>query len=73
MLNSRKIMKITSPLNFETLLKFYGIFLRKNYVFSYDFDIFDGSIGCATKFHADEIYFFFETRPFSFLLHGRAH
>ena len=30
----------------------FGIF------FSCDFDIFDGSIGCATKFHADEISFF---------------
>ena len=26
--------------------------------FSCDFDMFYGSIGCATKFHADEIYFF---------------
>ena len=26
--------------------------------FSCDFDVFYGSIGCATKFHADEIYFF---------------
>ena len=27
--------------------------------FSCDFKIFDGTIGCATKFHANEIYFFF--------------
>ena len=35
------------------------IFLEKVDFFSYDFDIFDGSIGCATKFHADERYLFF--------------
>ena len=26
-------------------------------VFTFNFDIFDGSIGCATKFHAKEIIF----------------
>ena len=34
------------------------IFLKKVDFFPCDFDIFDGSIGCATKFHADEISFF---------------
>ena len=32
--------------------------LGKSSFFSCDFDIFDGSIGCATKFHADEISLF---------------
>ena len=31
------------------------IFWKKVDFFSCDFDIFYGSIGCATKFHADEI------------------
>ena len=26
--------------------------------FSYDFKFFDGTIGCATKFHANEMYIF---------------
>ena len=34
------------------------IFLEKVDFFSCDFDIFDDSIGCATKFHDDEISFF---------------
>ena len=38
------------------------ILLKKNCkkvdFFSCDFKIFDGTIGCATKFHANEIYFF---------------
>ena len=34
------------------------IFWKKVDFYSCDFDIFYGSIGCATKFHADEIYFF---------------
>ena len=34
------------------------IFWKKGDFFSCDFDIFYGSIGCATKFHADEISFF---------------
>ena len=34
------------------------IFWKKSLFFSCDFDIFYGSIGCATKFHAHEIYFF---------------
>ena len=35
------------------------IFWKKKVDFySCDFDIFYGSIGCATKFHADEISFF---------------
>ena len=34
------------------------IFWKKVDFFSCDFDIFYSSIGCATKFHADEIYFF---------------
>ena len=34
------------------------IFWEKVNFFSCDFDIFYGSIGCATKFHADEISFF---------------
>ena len=34
------------------------IFLGKVDFFSCDFDIFYGSIGCATKFHASEIPFF---------------
>ena len=38
------------------LLKIFG---KKVDYFSCDFDIFDGSIGCATKFHADKISFFF--------------
>ena len=29
--------------------------LEKKLFFSRDFDIFDDSIGCATKFHADEL------------------
>ena len=33
-------------------------FLEKTYFFSCDFHIFEGSIGCATKFHDDEISFF---------------
>ena len=33
------------------------IFWKKVDFFSCDFDIFDGSIGCATKFHADKISF----------------
>ena len=33
------------------------IFWEKSWFFSYDFDIFDDSIGCATKFHAGEISF----------------
>ena len=32
--------------------------LGRSYFFSCDFDIFYGSIGCATKFHANEISFF---------------
>ena len=36
-------------------LKFF--FGKKVDFFCCDFDIIDGSIGCATKFHADEIYF----------------
>ena len=35
-----------------------NILKKKVEFFSCDFDIFYGSIGCATKFHADEIYFF---------------
>ena len=35
-----------------------NILEKKLIFFSCDFDIFYGSIGCATKFHADEIYFF---------------
>ena len=34
------------------------IFWEKVDFFSRDFDIFYGSIGCATKFHAVEISFF---------------
>ena len=34
------------------------IFWKEIDFFSCDFDIFYGSIGCATKFHAHEIYFF---------------
>ena len=37
------------------LLKYFG---KKGDFFSCDLDIFYGSIGCATKFHAEEIYFF---------------
>ena len=33
-------------------------FWKKVDFFSCDFDIFYGSIGCATQFHADEISFF---------------
>ena len=36
-------------------LKYFG---KKVDFFSCDFDIFYGSIGCATKCHADEIHFF---------------
>ena len=32
--------------------------LGNKLIFSCDFDIYYGSIGCATKFHADEISFF---------------
>ena len=37
------------------LLKYFG---KKVDFFSNDFDIFYGSIGCATKFHSDDIFFF---------------
>ena len=37
------------------LMKYFG---KKVDFFSCDFDIFYGSIGCAMKFNADEIYFF---------------
>ena len=40
-------------------LRFYWIFLGKKGIFSWDFDIFDGIIGCATKFYVYEICFFF--------------
>ena len=40
-----------------------NILRKKVDFFSCDFDIIDGNIGCATKFHADEISFFF--RPIS--------
>ena len=32
---------------------------KKDDFFFCDFKIFDGTIGCATKCHANEIYFFF--------------
>ena len=32
--------------------------LEKKLIFSFNFEIFCGSIGCATKFHVDEISFF---------------
>ena len=31
---------------------------KKGDYFFYDFDTFDGSIGCAIKFYADKLYFF---------------
>ena len=34
------------------------MFLGKSRFFCCDFDLFYGSMGCATKFHADEIYIF---------------
>ena len=33
--------------------------LEKKLIFYCDFDIFDGSIGCATKFNAEDIFFFY--------------
>ena len=35
-----------------------NIFGKTLNFFPCDFDIFDGNIGCATKFHSDEISFF---------------
>ena len=43
--------------------KYFG---NKADFFSCNFDIFYGSIGCATKFHADEIIFFFFFISFDF-------
>ena len=43
---------------FKKMAILLQIFLKKSgFVFG-DFDIFYSSIGCATKFHADEISFF---------------
>ena len=42
------------------LLKYFG---KKVDFFSCDFDIFYGSIGCATKFHADEIFIYNQIPP----------
>ena len=41
--------------NFWKNYNFTGKKMKKFNFFSYDFKIFDDSIGCATKFHADEI------------------
>ena len=49
-------------------------FVKKVDFISYDFDIIDGSIPCATKFYAGEILFYLSTRKRSwvgvFFSHG---
>ena len=54
----------TYMLCFQKICNFWKITVllktncKKVDFFSCDFKIFDGSIGCATKFQANEIYFF---------------